>query len=126
MFPHIVTIYNIVESVDGVSYHKCVVSDVFHYETQEIIKEEHGEKINSIYNVIFSEKSLAKYIDKILIDSTPDVFSLNYNDIVVYGEFGEIEDISDIQKAGVDYFLIKSKQDNRYGSNNLKNILVSG
>ena len=106
MFPHIVTIYNIVESNDSVSYHKCVVSDVFHYETQEIIKEEHGEKINSIYNVIFSEKSLTKYVDKILIDSTPDVFSLNYNDIVVYGEFGEIEDIFDIQKAGVDYFLI--------------------
>lgn len=126
MFPHTVTIFNIIENSEGIKYHRCVIKDVFHYETQSITNEAHGEKINSIYNVVFSNEALQKYVENIEIDSSPDVFTIKKNDIIVYGEFEEIADLIDIQKSNATYFLIKSIEDNCYGSKELHNILVSG
>lgn len=126
MFPHTVTVFNVIEDIDKTTYHSCVVSDVYCYNDLAISQEGHGEKVSSVYNVCFSENALKKYVDKITKDAPKDVFSLKNNDIVVYGEFDEIKDLKDIQKADVEYFLIKSISDNRVGSDDLQNILVSG
>ena len=92
MFPHTVTIFNVIQKPDKTIYHRCVVSDVYHYETQSISDEGKGEKISSIYNVVFSSDAIKKYVEKIQEDDNESVFSLKDNDIVVYGEFQAIDD----------------------------------
>lgn len=126
MFPHTITVFNIVQTKNSTIYHRCVVSDVYHYETIAVSSEGKGEKVSSIYNVIFSEIALKKYVDKIDFSSPNNVFSLKDNDIIVYGEFDGISDLSDIQKSNCKYFLIKSISDNRVGSDEIQNIVVSG
>lgn len=126
MFPHTVTIFNVIQKSDKMLYHRCVVSDVYHYETQSISADRKGEKISSIYNVIFSNESLKKYVEKLQENDNENIFSLKENDIIVYGEFEQITDLLDIQKSNYKYFLIKSISDNRVGSEELRNIVVSG
>lgn len=126
MFPHTVTVFNIIQAVDKTIYHRCVVSDVYHYETQSISNEGKGEKVSSIYNVIFSNEALKKYVEKIQENSDENTFSLKENDIVVYDEFKEITDLLDIQKSDCKYFLVKSISDNRVGSEEVQNVVVSG
>ena len=125
MIPHTVTVFNVIETTDTVKYHRCVVNDVFHYEKQSITTEGKGEKTNSIYNVVFSKEALKKYVDSINVDSDENIFTLKENDIIVYGEVKAIEDLKDLQKSYNKYFLIKSISDNRYGSSDLNNILVT-
>lgn len=126
MFPHTITLFNVIQIDSKIIYHRCVVSDVFHYETQTISKDGKGEKISSIYNVIFSNIALKNYVEKLQTDSSENVFTLKENDIIVYDEFKEIEDLLDIQKSDSKYFLIKSISDNRVGLEELQNIMVSG
>lgn len=126
MFPHTVTVFNVIQKVDKTIYHRCVVSDVYHYEKQSISEEGKGEKISSIYNIIFSNIAIKKYVEKKNEKLDDNTFTLKENDIVVYGEFEEIEDLLDIQKSDCKYFLIKSISDNRVGLEELQNIVVSG
>lgn len=126
MFPHTVTVFNVIKKANEIIYHKCVVSNVYHYETQSISDDGKGEKISSIYNVVFSNEALKKYVDKIQENDNEDTFSLKDNDIIVYGDFQQITDLLDIQKSDCNYFLIKSISDNRVGSEEVQNIVVSG
>lgn len=125
MFPHKITIFNVLQNENGINYHRCLVNDVYHYETQSINQEGHGEKITSVYNVCFSKKALEKYVNEINDKSSINVFTLKNNDIIVYGEFDEIKSITDIQHSNSKYFLIKSISDNRVDSD-VDNILVTG
>lgn len=121
MYTHTITIFNI---VDGV-YHRQVVKDVFYHSELIISPEGMGEKYQNAHKVIFSQKALSKYVEKNDFRADSKTFTLKVNDLVVKGEIEQIEDISSVQKAGYEYFLIKTISDNRYGSKLLQNIEVT-
>ena len=52
-------------------------------------------------------------------------FTLKVNDVVVIGEFKEVENLSEIQKSDKEYFLIKTISKNLYGAADLQNIEVT-
>lgn len=129
MFPHTVTVYNIEkDSNNKMIYNKRKVENVF-YNIKKIISDDgKGEKYTYAYDVIFSNESLKNFVSKkeynTLIDKT-NYFTLKENDIVVLDEFGDITDLKDVQIANIDYFLIKTISDNRYGEEELKNIEIT-
>jgi len=130
MFPHIITVFNVVTDNNGiVHYYKKEVSDVFAH-TQKIVSQEgKGEKYTSAHDVIFSSIALNDYIDidsYLKLEDKSNKFTLKSNDIIVIGTFSDITGLSDIQKTNADYFLIKTISDNRYGlDTNLNNIEVT-
>lgn len=120
MFPHTITIFNI---VDG-QYIRKVVSDVFYVSEKIISQEGNGEKYTNTHRVIFSKDSLSKYIEKSQYIPNMDVFTLKTNDIIVKGIIGQITDIKELNDY--DYFRIKTISDNSdYGSSFLRNIEVT-
>jgi len=116
MFPHTVTVFNVVRENKEIKYHRKVVNNVF-YRTQKIISQEgKGDKYTTVYDVIFSNVAIVSYLDYkdyILLEDKSKNFTLKENDIVVYGECEQISDLSDLQKSYKDYFLIRSISDNR-------------
>lgn len=122
MFPHKITIFNIVNG----TYYRNVISDVFFISEIIISQEGNGEKYQNAHRVIFSNESLAKYVKKCDFKPPMEAFTLKVNDLIVKDEFEDIDDISDVQKAGCDYFLIKTISDNSdYGNEDLRNIEVT-
>ncbi|MCI5543766.1 MAG: hypothetical protein MR405_07630 [Mollicutes bacterium] len=124
MFPHTITIFNLVNDI----YNRKVVHNVFSHTDKIISQEGKGEKYTSAHRVIFSGNALNDYltIDEYnkLSDKTNN-FTLKNNDLIVIGEFKEIKELVDVTKTNVDYFLIKTISDNRYGSLDLQNIEVT-
>lgn len=125
MFPHTITIFNVVND----EYNKQVVNNVFYHVEKIIAKEDSGEKYNYAHNVIFSAEAIKKYLSKYeykLLENKDNYFTLKENDIIVLGKYDkDISGLSDIQKSDVDYFLIKTISENKYGSEELQNIEVT-
>lgn len=122
MFPHTVTIFNII----GDKFYKQVVNDVFYHSEIIISQEGNGEKYQNAHRLILSNEAIKKYVEKRDFKPNTDTFTLKVNDLVVKGEIDEIEDIADVQKAGYDYFLIKTISTNDdYGLEELRNIEVT-
>ena len=127
MFPHTVTIFNITKN-DGVTYNRKVVSDVFYYREKSVQDEQHGDKPNYQYHVILSSEALKSYLNNEEYQSLDDKtnnFTLKINDIIVLGECEDITDLIDLQKSNKEYFLIRTINDNQYGSEDLRNIEVT-
>lgn len=124
MFPHTITIFNLVND----TFYRKVVKDVFTTTKKVISPEGKGEKYMPVHDVIISNIAMKDYLD---IDSYNELedksnnYTLKNNDIVVIGEFKDINDLLDVQKANVDYFLIKTISINNYGSDDLQNIEVT-
>ena len=124
MFPHTITIFNLVND----TYYRKIVTDVFATTKKVISPEGKGEKYMPVHDVIFSNIAMKDYLD---VDSYKELedksnnYTLRNNDIVVIGEFNDIKDLSDIQKTNADYFLIKTISINDYGDLDLKNIEVT-
>ena len=124
MFPHTITIFNIVNG----EYRRQIVDNVFYYTDKSIVDENKGEKIDISYNIIFSAEALKKYLSPDEYSSKNnyvDYYTLKLNDIIVLGECSKISDLKDLQKSSKEYFLIKRIADNRYGGEILQNIEVS-
>lgn len=124
MFPHSITIFNIVNE----EYRRQFVEDVFYYFDKAVSSEGRGESCNLTYHVIFSDTALKKYLTLEEYKKQKDYeayYTLNLNDIIVLGECDDIETLSDLQKSNKEYFLIKDIADNRYGSSDLQNIEVT-
>ncbi len=124
MFPHTITIFNLVND----TFYRKVVKDVFVITKKIISPEGEGEKYMPVHDVIISNIAMKDYLDidsyKRLEDKSNN-YTLKNNDIVVIGEFKNINDLSDIQKTNADYFLIKTISINNYGSDDLQNIEVT-
>lgn len=125
MFPHTVTVFNVTKEKDKTIYHRQVVSDVFFHVQKIVSQEGKGEKYTYAYNVIFSHDALKKYVSKHLFENKEDTYTLRENDIIVFGEFEQIDDLIDIQKSNIDYFLIKTVSENLYGNDELQNAEVT-
>ena len=121
MFPHTITIFNIVDNV----YYRQVVSNVLFLSERIISQDGMGEKYANVHRVIFSKESLLKYKKKANYKPNKGVFTLNDNDIIVEGEIEQINAIKDLQNGKYDYFLIKTISDNNYGSEDMQNIEVT-
>ena len=102
MFEHIVTVINV---LDG-NFYKCEVSDVFYHVDKIVSADGKGEKYTNVHQTIFSEKTFDKYVEKHDFKGNEGTFTLKEND-------------------NLDYFLIKTISDNRYGSISLQNIEVT-
>ncbi|HAB66593.1 MAG TPA: hypothetical protein DCE23_04415 [Firmicutes bacterium] len=108
MFPDTITIYNI-DSENN--YHRKVVDKVYYHVDKIITPEAHGEKYTSVHRVIFSNESLKSYINKAEYYELQDKinnFTLNDNDIIVLGEYKDIDNLEDIYNSNFDYFTIKT------------------
>lgn len=125
MFPHTVTVFNVIREKDKIIYHRQVVFDVFCHVQKIISQESKGEKYTSAYDVIFSNQSLKKYVSKNDFKAIKDIYTLRENDIVVLGEYKSINDLLELQKSNVDYFLIKTVSENLYGDDELQNVEVT-
>jgi len=127
MFPHTITIFNVVKTIDNIIYNKQVVSDVFYYSDKAISQEGNGEKYTTVHHVIFSNEALNNYLieDYKNACDKENYYTLNVNDIIVVGECDLISDLSDLQKTNKEYFLIKSISNNQYGIQDLQNIEVT-
>lgn len=122
MFPHTITIFNI---VDG-KYKRSVVKDTFYISEKIISQDGNGEKYSNTHRVIFSKDSLKDYVKKSYFKSDMEAFTLSINDIVVKGEINDISSQNDLKNKGYDYFLIKTISDNSdYGICNIQNIEVT-
>ena len=124
MFEHIVTVINI---LDG-KFYKCEVSNVFYHVDKIVSPDGKGEKYTNVHQTIFSEKTFDKYVEKQDFKGIDGTFTLKENDIIVRSEIANLEEINnleELQKSNLDYFLIKTISDNRYGSLNLQNIEVT-
>ena len=78
--------------------------------------------------MIFSSISLNDFVSNIdykKISDKSKKFTLKPNDIIVFGIFGDVNSLSDIQKSNIEYFLIKSISTNQYGNSILQNIEVT-
>ena len=125
MFPHTVTVFNVTKEKDKTIYHRQVVSDVFFHVQKIVSQEGKGEKYTYAYDVIFSRDALKKYVSKSLFENKEDTYTLRENDIVVFGEFKQINDLIDIQKSNIDYFLVKTVSENLYGNEELQNVEIT-
>ena len=128
MFPHTITIFNVINNNDSVSYNRKLVDNVFYTKQKIISKESNGDKFTTAYNVIFSSKALNDFLDNedyINLEDKSKNFTLKENDIIVYGNCEQINDLIDLQRSYKDYFLIRSIGDNRYGTDELQNIEVT-
>lgn len=125
MFPNIVTVFNVIKSKDSITYHRQIVKDVFFNKDKIISQEGKGEKYASVYNVIFSNVALKKWVNKQEFSGEEGTYTLRENDIIVLGEYNNISDLSDLQKSNADYFLIKTVSENLYGEEDLQNIEVT-
>lgn len=124
MFPHTITIFNVVNGV----YNRKVVSDVFCHTDKIISTEGKGDKYTYAYDVIFSSEALKKYkevVDYINLEDKTEYFTLKENDIIVIGNFPEIKDLKEVQISHSQYFLIRTISDNRYGNQLLQNIEIT-
>lgn len=128
MFPHTITLFNVIKSNGKTTYQRTPIKDVFYYTSKIVSGEGKGEKRSSAYHVIFSHEALNKYLKEKefkAIQGKENYFTLQVNDIIVLDEFDEINDLSDIQHSNAEYFLIKTISDNQYGEDILQNIEVT-
>lgn len=125
MFPHTVTVYNVIATKNSIKYQKQTVSDVFCHVNKIISPEGRGEKYTYAYDVIFSSKALNNWTSKQSFEGSKDTFTLRENDIIALGKTNEIEDIADLKKAKVDFFFIKTVSENLYGDKDIQNIEVT-
>lgn len=125
MFPHVVTVFNVIKNKDNVIYHRQVVDNVFYHQNKIISEESKGEKYTTAYDVIFSNIALEKWKSKQDFNGSDDTYTLRENDIIVLKEFDKITDLKDLQKSNVDFFLIKTVSENLYGDIELQNIEVT-
>ena len=121
MFPHSVTIVNI---VDG-KYYTKFINDVFYIVEKIISQEGTGEKYSNVHRCIFSNKALNQYVPKNDYEVLTNTFTLQPNDIIVKGRIDSVDSLKDINDSGFDYFLIKTISVNKYGSEDLMNIEVT-
>ena len=124
MFPHTITIFNVIKN-DDISYHRNVINDVFYYNENKLCEDGNGEKQSYSYHVILSDKALENWVSKQNFVGKKNTFTLRENDIIVLGEFNQINNLIDLQKSNVDYFLIKSVSEHLYGDKKLWSIEVS-
>lgn len=125
MFPHTVTIFNVIKDKENITYHRNVVSDVFYHVNKIISQDGKGEEYRYAYDVIFSKKALTKWVNKQDFVGNKDTYTLRENDIIVLSEFKEINDIKELQISNANYFLIKTISENLYGDEALQNIEVT-
>lgn len=125
MFPHVVTVFNVIKNKDNVIYHRQAVDNVFYHQNKIISEESKGEKYTTAYDVIFSNIALEKWKSKQDFNGSDDTYTLRENDIIVLKEFDKITDLKDLQKSNVDFFLIKTVSENLYGDIELQNIEVT-
>lgn len=125
MFPHTITIFNIVKDREKLIYHRNVISHVFYHINKIISQEGKGEKYTYAYDVIFSKGALQSWVSKQDFIGEKSTYTLRENDIIVLGEFEKINDLKELQKSNVNYFLIKTISENLYGDDNLQNIEVT-
>lgn len=124
MFNDTITIYNLVEE----KMYRKVVNNVFVNNKTIILQEGKGEKFTSAHDVIFSDIAIRDYLeygDYKKLGNKENNFTLKVNDVVVIGEFKEVENLSEIQKSDKEYFLIKTISKNLYGAADLQNIEVT-
>lgn len=124
MFNDTITIYNLVEE----KMYRKVVNNVFVNNKTIISQEGKGEKFTSAHDVIFSDIAIRDYLeygDYKKLGNKENNFTLKVNDVIVIGEFKEVENLSEIQKSDKEYFLIKSISKNLYGAADLQNIEVT-
>lgn len=125
MFPHVVTVFNVIKTKENVTYKRTVVKNVFYHKDKIISQEGKGEKYTNAYDVIFSSESLKNWKSKQDFTDSDDAYTLRENDIIVLNEFGKISDLKDLQISKADYFLIKTVSENLYGDIELQNIEVT-
>ena len=112
MFPNTVTLINVSKSNGSVSYNSKKLEGVFLYKTNKVDKEENGEKDTSEYHCI---------IPKSVIDDSQALFKKN--DLIVNGTCNDISSISELKN--IEYFTIKTIDDNLYGSYDLQYLEVT-
>ena len=127
MFPHTVTIFNVIRNKDdSITYHKTIVSDVFYHVEKIISQEGEGEKYMSAYDVVFSSEAIKRWMSKQDFNGEENTYTLRENDIVVLGNFEKnISELIELQKSNSDFFLIKTVSENLYGEDELRNIEVT-
>lgn len=125
MFPHTVTVFNVIKSKDNISYHRQEVKDVFYHIEKIISHEGKGEKYTFAYQVIFSDKAIKNYVNKSSFKADKDTYTLKENDIIVIGSCEKINDLKELQKSNTEFFLIKTVSENLYGSEDMHNIEVT-
>ena len=112
MFQNTVTLFN-VSKLDGqVSYNSKKLEGVFFYKTNKATKEEKGLVNSSEYHCI---------IPKEVIDKNNVTFKIK--DLIVNGECNNITSITELEDK--EYFMIKTINDNLYGSKELQNVEVT-
>lgn len=124
MFEHIVTVINVLNG----QFYKCEVSDVFYHVDKIVSTDGKGEKYTNVHQTIFSDKTFDKYVEKHNFKGDKETFTLKENDIIVKSKITDLEEINnleELQKSNLDYFLIKTISDNKYGSILLQNIEVT-
>ena len=122
MFPHTVTVVNI---VDG-NWHKEIVEEVFYYSDKIVSLDGKAEKYVDTHTCIFSNQSLKEYRNISDYKDNFKGFTLQTNDLIVKGKISDINDIRSLQKSGLDYFSIKTiSKNNDFGSVELRNIEVT-
>lgn len=121
MFPHEVTIVNI---LDG-AYYTHYLKNVFYLSERIISQEGTGEKYSNVHRCIFSKESLNTYVSNKEYEGNTETFTLKPNDIIVKGEITSVSSLKDINDSGYDYFLIKTISNNDYGAVDMQNIEVT-
>lgn len=126
MFPHIITIFNILKTDKETVFKRWVVKDVFYISEKVLSQDGSGEKYTNVHRVIFSNKALEDYISKSDFKVDSKGFTLNDNDIIVKDEIDVISNQNELKNKGYDYFLIKTISDNSdYGEEELRNIEIT-
>lgn len=125
MFPHTITVFNIINSQDNIIYHRQVVKNVFYHKEKIISQDGKGEKYTSAYDVIFSNIALENWKSKQDFDGTNNTYTLRENDIIVLEDYNKITNLKELQNSNVDFFLIKTVSENLYGDEEMKNIEVT-
>lgn len=125
MFPHTVTVVNISENSNVLTFSNCIVNDVFFYSKKIISQEGKGENYSNTYNCIFSNKSLKKYLKSSEYFMEEDTFTLIKNKTIIVKGETNINDLEDLDKID-DWFYVKTISDNSdYGADDLRNIEVT-
>lgn len=121
MFDKKISIINLYKE----KYYRHLVEEVFYCTNKIVSQDGRGEKYTTVHTVIFSAKSLEKFVESKEYNGNKESFTLKQNDIIVLGECNDIETLKELENGDYEYFLIKSISDNRYGSDRLKNIEVT-
>lgn len=125
MFPHTISVFNCITSENSVTINKCIVKDTFFYFKKVVSQENKGEVYSNVYNCVFFNQSLEKYLNPKEYNGQTDKFTLIENETIIAKGDVNISSLDELNNLNNWFYVKTISDDSDYGEEDLRNIEVT-